>query len=128
MTKSECLQTIEITNGYLRKELWMFFEVCRMDQGEIILSGRIDEQEKELIEISFIQPYMISCLMGFIYEEGVFITLVQGEEELQLNKKYDVEQGNYIFRLSIDGIEGKCFIIAKEISIKIMDRYSDVSG
>ena len=122
MTKSECLKTIEITNGYLRKKLWMFFEVCRMDQGEIILSGRIDEQEKELIEISFIQPFLISCLMGFIYEEGIFITLVQGEEELQLNKKYDVEQGNYIFRLSIDGIEGNCFIIAKEISIKIMDR------
>lgn len=78
----------------------------------------LDELDDEIIEISFIQPFMCSCVLSFTYDEGEFISLIQGESAIEINKKYKVEQGNHIFNISIDG-NNDYFIIAKEIQVKI---------
>lgn len=96
----------------------MDFEVCKMNCGNIVLSGRLDELDDELIEITFIQPFFVSVLMSFSYDEGNFINLVDGDEFVKTNKKYHVEQGNYQFRITPNA-ESDFLVIAKEIAIKI---------
>jgi hypothetical protein len=121
MQSEECLRVIKKINDCLKENQWMDFEVCKMNEGQIILSGKLDELDEEIIEISFIQPFMVSCLMNFSFEDGDFISLVEGEEAIGMNKKYKVEQGNYIFRLSIDDNEKAFFIMAREIDANIFD-------
>jgi hypothetical protein len=96
----------------------MDFEVCKMNCGTVVFSGRIDELDDEIIEITFIQPFFVSVLMSFSYDEGNFINLVDGDEFVRINKKYSVEQGNYQFRITPNS-EKEFLVIAKEIAVKI---------
>ena|SRR5574344_1783849 len=118
MNSEDCLKVINKINDCLKENLWMDFEMCKMNEGNIVLSGMLDELDDEIIEISFIQPFMCSCALRFTYDEGEFISLIQGESAIEINKKYKVEQGNYIFSISIDGCNDY-FIIAKEIQVRI---------
>lgn len=120
MSSEDCISVIKKINDCLKENLWMDFEMCKMNEGNIVLSGMLDELDDEIIEISFIQPFMCSCTLCFTYDEGEFISLVQGERAIEINKKYKVEQGNYIFGISIDGCNDY-FIIAKEIQVKITE-------
>lgn len=96
----------------------MDFEVCRLNGREIILSGQIDELNDELIEIKFIQPFYISLPLSFSYEKGSFISLITGEEFININKQYHVVKGNVQFRLSPD--EGLNYIvIAQDMEVTI---------
>ena len=121
MNSEDCLKVIKRINDCLKENLWMDFEICRMNEGQIILSGKLDELDEELMEISFTQPFMVSCLTHFSYEDGEFISLIQGEEAIEMNKNYKVEQGNHIFRLLIEDNEKDFFIIAREISVNITE-------
>jgi len=122
MNEEACLEVINKINNYLKKNLWMDFEICIMDGWEIVLSGKLDELDDELIEISFLQPFMVSCLMSFSYEDGEFISLIQGMDAVKMNKNYNVEKGNHIFKLSIDNNESEFFVIAKEIKVNICEQ------
>ncbi len=121
MNNEDCLKVVNKINDYLKNNFWMDFEICRMNEGQVILSGKLDELDEELIEISFLRPFMVSCLTHFSYDNGEFISLIQGEEAININKDYKVEQGNHIFRLSINNDEKKFFIIAREISVNIIN-------
>lgn len=119
MNSEDCLRVINKINNCLKENQWMDFEICRMNEGQIILSGKLDELDEEIIEISFLQPFMVSCLMNFSYNDGDFISLVDGEEAIGINRNHKVEQGNHIFRLSIDDNDKAYFIVAKEIGVNI---------
>lgn len=121
MSNEGYLFIVERINKCLKENQWMDFELCRMNEGQIILSGKLDELDEEVIEISFIQPFMVSCPMNFSYDDGDFITIAEGEEAIEMNKRYKVEKGNYIFRLLIEDDNKNFFIVAKEIKVRIAD-------
>lgn len=111
---------ISIVNAYLKKQLWMDFEMCSMNRGKIELYGFLDEAEDEKIKIIFEQPYMVDCNFFFTYEgEGDFISVVGGEEAITINKKYCVTQGNVVFKITNTNIETDMLIIARAIKIQI---------
>lgn len=109
-------------NQYLKGQLWMDFEMCHMDRLKLILYGFLDESGKDKIRIIFEEPYMVSSNFFFTYE-GVhdFISIIEGEEAVQINKKYGVTIGNVIFKLSNINTEMYMIVIAKGISVQIMD-------
>lgn len=115
------LQKINIINEYLREQLWMDFEMCNMNCGKIEMFGFLDEAGEDKIKIIFDKPYMMLSTFCFTYEgNSDFISLVTGDEAVELNKKYNVTQGNHIFKLSDTNINGDMYIIAKEIEVQIM--------
>jgi hypothetical protein len=108
--------SLELINNFLHENLWIDFEVCRLNGGEVVLSGRIDELDDELIEIKFKQPFYISIPLSFTYESGNFISQIEGEEFVNINKRYRVEQGNLQFRITPE--EGtEYLVIAKGIEV-----------
>ncbi|MHC1722095.1 MAG: hypothetical protein AB9836_02695 [Aminipila sp.] len=117
MNQQECIDIISGINECLSKNLWMDFEVCKMNCGNLVFSGRIDELDDELIEITFIQPFFISVSMSFSYDKGDFIKLIYGDEFIEINKKYHVEQGNFQFRITPNS-ESEFLVIAKGITVK----------
>ena len=113
-------ETIERINEYLKKELWMDFELFGTSFLEVALSGKIDESGDEKISIVFKEPYMISCASLFTYEgRGNFIEILVGEEAYEINKQYGVTQGNYIFKFNNTQVDGLMYIIAKDIEENI---------
>lgn len=78
--------------------------------------GFLDEDK-----IIFDKPYMMLSTFCFTYEgNSDFISLVTGDEAIELNKKYNVTKGNHIFKLSDTNIDSAMYIIAKEIDVQIM--------
>ena len=113
---------IKIINEYLKKQLWMDFEMSNMNRGFLKLFGFLDEADDDKIIIVFKQPYTVLCNFFFTYEgKGDFISIVEGEETYQINRSYGVTQGNVIFKISNTNIESDMFIIAKEIEVQIME-------
>ena len=113
---------IKTINEYLKKQLWMDFEMCNMDGGLLELYGFLDVAGDNKIKIVFKLPYTVLCNFFFTYEgEGDFISVVEGEEAWQINRSYGVTKGNVIFKISNTYIESDMFIIAKEIEVQIME-------
>lgn len=115
------LGKINMINEYLKEQLWMDFEVCNVNCGKIEMFGFLDEAGEDKIKIIFDKPYMMLSTFCFTYEgNSDFISLVTGDEAVELNKKYNVTQGNHIFKFSDTNINGDMYIIAKEIEVQIM--------
>lgn len=109
-------------NDYLKGQLWMDFELCNMNRGQIEMFGFMDESGEDKIKIVFDRPYMVLSTFLFGYEgNGDFISLVTGDEAVEINKKYSVTQGNNIYKLSGTSVNSDMYIIAKGIKVQIMN-------
>ena len=116
------IEKINLINDYLKKQLWMDFELCNMNCSEIEMFGFLDEGGEDKIKIVFDSPYMMLSTFCFTYEgNSEFISLVTGDEAIKLNKKYSVIQGNQIFKISNTNINSDMYIIAKGIDVQIMN-------
>lgn len=124
MSLDEVNSEIDKINAYLSRCLWMDFEFCRMDAGQIVLAGSIDQSSNEYaIDIEFEQPYFVSTLFLWHTDTAkVFIELANDDEIIEMNQKYRVELGNYIFKISAEDFDPPpIFVAAKKISCKILN-------
>lgn len=113
---------IKEINEYLKSQLWMDFEVVRINGGNIELYGYLDEAGENKIKIVFESPYMLITSLNFTYEgEKDFIALVTGSEALKINKRFNVIVGNSIFRLANTNIETDMYVVAKGIDFCIFE-------
>ena len=120
----EVINEVDKINRYLNKCLWMDFEFCQMNGNQVIMSGSIYHSYNEYaIDIIFDQPYFSSSLFFWHTDTSEpFIQLVANEEEQNLIEKYDIEQGNYIFKISAEGFEEPpIYIAAKKITCNILN-------
>lgn len=109
-------------NKYLKGQLWMDFEICSMDGARLEIYGFLDELDNNKMKLVFEQPYMVCCNFFFTYEgKKDFISIVDGKEAFQINKRYGVTQGNTIFKIFNTNIATDMFIIAKGIKVQIME-------
>ena len=111
---------IKYINNYMKTQLWMDFEMCSIGRSKIQIYGFIDEAAEEKVLIEFKMPYMIDGVFAFTYEgEGDFISVVEGKEAYNLNKKYGVLEGNTIFKISNININKELFIAAQNLTYYI---------
>ena len=119
---------IQKINDYLKTQSWMDFEVYKIGINEITLHGFKDglPSPNDRIIIRFKQCNMIACRLWFTYdpEEGDFLSIAQGEEAYQINGKYDVLQGNTVFKISNVGmgfIGTPMYIAAERLEVEIKE-------
>lgn len=116
------IEKINMINNYLKEQLWMDFELCNMNGGKIEMFGFLDEAGEDKIKVVFDRPYMMLSTFCFTYEGGsAFISLVTGDEAIEINKKYNVTLGNQIFKISNTNINSDMYIIAKGIEVQIIN-------
>ena len=89
-----------------------------MSAKQIVMAGAIDQSYgKYDIDIIFEQPYFVSSLFSWKTNTSkTVIQLVSAEEEYEFNIKYQVELGNYIFKINIEDFNNSIFIGAKKIT------------
>lgn len=120
------IEKLNLINEYLKEQLWMDFQVCSVNCGKIEVFGYLDEASEDMIKIIFIKPYMMLSAFMFTYEGGgKFISLVTGNEAREMNEKYSVIQGNYIFKISNTNIDNSMYIIAQGIDVVIVGKTLD---
>lgn len=124
MNVEEISNELAKINHYLEKCLWMDFEFAKMNTSDIIVAGRKDISYSIFsIDINFGRPYYLSSLFSWHFDDSKqFIELVAGEEMWKIIDKYQVEKGNYIFKINAEGFETAPIIIAsKSIRCEIVD-------
>ena len=124
---NEVKNEINKINNYMQNQLWMDFEFCMLDAGKIVLSGTLDRSyNKYVIDIEFEQPYCISSLLYWSVDTSIpLLELANEDEIIEMNKKYRVEQGNYIFKINVEDFEQTpIYIAARNIKCVINDKES----
>ncbi|WP_321388362.1 hypothetical protein [uncultured Enterococcus sp.] len=123
MKREEIENEVLKINNYLDKCLWMEFECTRMNEGKILISGRIDISSSEFaIDIEFENPYYVASLMSWQLDDSrSFIELLSGDDEMAANDKYQVEKGNLLFKVNAEDFnEAPIFIAAQNIKCSIL--------
>ena len=128
MKKEEVLHEIAKINDYLGKCMWMDFVLCQSNFAKIELFGAIDQSynnyvDNYAIKIEFEQPHFVSSVFYWQADTSKpCIELVSEKEAYELNTKYQVEQGNYIFKINAENFENTPMLIAaKRITCKILN-------
>ena len=123
MNKEEILFELSRINDYLNECLWMDFEFCVANSFNIAIVGKVSQSYNQSdIEICFEYPHFVSSLFSWTTDTSKpFIQLCSDEEIADLNTKYKVEYGNYLFKINAEDFENlPILIIAKKITCKIM--------
>ena len=104
----------------------MDFEFALMNYNNIVSAGRIDTSLNDFaINIDFGRPFYISTLLSWQLDDSKpFIELVTGDEKWTIIDKYQVERGNYIFKINAEGFETAPILIASQsIKCEIVNKY-----
>ena len=124
MSNEEVLFEIKKINDYLARCSWMDFEFCQMNGFKIVMAGSIDQSySKYAINIEFEHPNYVSSLFSWQADTSkTFIALANNEEAVDISGKFNIEHGNYIFKIYAESFKPvPMFIAAKKIACKILD-------
>lgn len=110
-------------NNYLEKCLWMDFELNQMSLSKIEIAGQIDPTYHEYaISIEFEFPTFISALFYWSFNDSKeFIRLANEEEFQEINGKYGIEKGKYLFVIDLEDVQTPFYIAASGIRCYIYD-------
>ncbi len=108
------LTEIKSINKYMQEFLWLDFESC-YSTSKMELAGRISTSYNEFwVSIEFEDPIFISGPITFTStNDKVFIELASYNEFLDINKKYPLEIGYYLFKISMDDYDNYLYIVSK---------------
>lgn len=101
-------------NNYMKRCLWMDFEICQMSFIQIEIAGRLDTSiNKYAISIEFIQPYFVSGLLCWEADNSKeFIELASQSEFAEISKKYQIGKEYYLFKISMEDYESAAVYVA----------------
>ena len=125
--KEEINAEINKINEYLSKCLWMDFTLCLSNWGLIEIYGAIDLSynyvENYAIKLMFEYPHFVSSLFTWTAEPSrPFISLCSADKEGEMNTKYRIELGNYVFEINAEDYDyPPIIIIAKKIVCEILN-------
>jgi hypothetical protein len=114
-------EEMEKANAYLKKCLWMDFEICQMDFLKIEVAGRVDTSSSEYaISIEFDQPYFVSGIFCWNLDNTKdFISIADANEQIEHIRKFKIEQGKYLFKINMEDFETPLYIAASGVKCNI---------
>ena len=107
-------------NVFMKRFLWMDFELVWKNPYTLQLHGFIDEAANDEIIIIFSSVFMSCVPVSFTYEgSGTFISIANQEQAISINTAYNVTIGNTVFILSNTDKKGNMFIVAEQVEMEI---------
>jgi len=129
-TMDKLNKTVDELNELIGKLPWCDFDYLGMSGKNLEIAGGLDlfypNPDSYDIRIIFEDIFYISSLMSWNTDTSKkFLKILDGDEFNIMNKKYQVEQGNYIFVFSSieNHIEDLYYIIARNIRYEIVDTF-----
>lgn len=116
------LNEVNLINDFLCKQVKMNFKLYHIGGSAIEILGFLEEDGSNKIKIIFNQPYMMLCTFSFIYKgKGDFLSLVENDKAIELNKQYGIIKGNKIYRISNTDMNDDMYIAAQRLEVRIME-------
>ena len=126
--KEEINAEINKVNEYLSKCLWMEFTLGQSSWGLLELYGAIDQTYNNYVDnyeikLMFEYPHFVSSLFTWKAEPSrPFISLCAADKVGEMNTKYRIELGNYVFEINAEDYDyPPIIIIAKKIVCEILN-------
>ena len=123
MNKVNIIKEIDNINKFLQSELWFDFEVKEYTKNRLCIIGSIDPTYPPNIKIHFKDIFFLSLPIEWKTDTSKkILSLVEGEDAININKQFQVEQGYYLFQFKAEYYpdDFKCLIGAKEISYTLV--------
>lgn len=121
MTEQEVKIVIDEINEYLKKQLWMDFEVIEYSKYILRIIGSLDISIMPNIEIIMKDIFFASTVFNWETDTSQqVLALVEGSEARKLNMKFCVEQGYHLIKFKTENYPNtfECLFGVKEILFK----------
>lgn len=124
MNKSETESIVRKINEYICGQMWMDFDVVEYKDYKLLITGSIDPSTSVAdIAITFEDVFFIALPFSWQTDTSkAAFELVSEMEAKEINSKFKVEQGNYIFKFVAEDYPADfgCLIGAKKISFQTL--------
>ncbi len=113
----ETKEIVQKINAIISKESWLDMEVLEIKGGSLIIIGSTDFTYGHSLEIIFEDVFHISINSEWKTNTSKpVLHLVDIKEGLTINQKYQIEQGNILFKILPEDLEIPFYISARNIS------------
>ena len=104
-------------DDYIRQNAWFDFHLWRYDGRKLIISGSTDLTYYHKLEIIFTDVFFASTFFdGWNSDTNKpVIEIPEYELNIELNTKFEIEQGYQIFIINTEDYKNDIYIAAKEI-------------
>jgi len=117
--------TILQINQFLKKHSWCDFEIINLEgyqlKGQLVITGKTGFSDFD-IQITFEEVFFMQCLYEWktdTTKEAFSIPDI--EEQKEINLKYGIETGYYLFRIHAEDIEAPMYISAKNCKFELLN-------
>jgi hypothetical protein len=104
-------------NAIISAESWFDMEVLEMKKGNLLIIGSTDFTYGHSLEVIFEDVFhmCINSEWKTNTNRAVFY-LVDNEERIMINKSFQIEQGNILFKIISEDLEEPFYVSAKNIN------------
>lgn len=123
MDIEQAKQTIARLNHYLQQQLWFDFELIEYRQRRLVVIGSIDTTVHHNVEIWFKDVFFVSLPLEWKTDtSNPPLSLLEGEEAVRTNVRFQIEVAYHIFRFSPEDYPSDfgCLIGARELGFQVV--------
>ena len=103
-------------NAAIRQLAWCDFEIVDFGRTKLRLQGSLSTSYPFDIQITFEDVFFIQCSTSWKTDTSKdVLVLINGDEAVDLNLKYQVETGYSIFRIFPEDLETTFYVVARDL-------------
>ncbi|WP_192820972.1 hypothetical protein [Rufibacter sp. LB8] len=104
----------------IRQNLWFDFHVLSYDGNSLIIGGSTDLSISHTLEIVFDDVFFVKAYFEGWHTDtkNTVIEIPTGNTQIELNKKYEIEQGYQLFIIRTEDYKNDVYIAASRITYK----------
>lgn len=107
-------------DDYIRESAWFDFHLWRYDGRNLVISGSTDLTYYHKLEIIFTDVFFASTFFAGWHSDTdkPVIEIPNTELNMELNIKFEIEQGYQIFIIKTEDYKNDIYVAAKKIEFK----------
>lgn len=115
--------TVETIDSIIRKEKWFDLHVAEYDGYSLSIVGGIDLSYFHTLEVIFEDVFFFSGFVNGWHSDTSSNVFIMPENKIELNRKFEIQQGYHLFAFIPEDYTNKIFIASKNISFNASKVY-----
>ncbi len=111
-------QIVQQINGIIQAQEWFDFHVVEYDAKHLIIGGGQDLSYSHNLEVIFEDVFFYSGVINEWHTDTSkpALEMPDGEKVVQLNKRFEIQQGYQLFIIRTEDLQSDIHIAAKKLS------------
>jgi len=103
-------------DSIIRQQKWFDFHVLNYNRAKLTIAGGIDLTYYHTLEVIFEDVFFVSGFFNGWHSDTSSTVFTLPENEIELNKQYEIEKGYQLFVFETEDYRNKVIIAAKKLS------------